>query len=51
MQRLPQPMEWLSHGIPLSLLIDLTDPSGPNSSRICREERAEASWVPHRHAA
>lgn len=51
MQRLPQPMEWLSHGIPITLLIDLIDPNGPNSDRICNEERPEATWVPHRQAA
>jgi hypothetical protein len=50
-QRLPQPMEWLSQGIPLSLLIDLLDPSGPDSTRISRDEPADTSWVPHRHAA
>ena len=50
-QRLPQPMEWLSLGIPLSLLIDLLDPSGPDSARICREEPADTSWVPNARVA
>jgi hypothetical protein len=51
MQRLPQPMEWLSSGIPLSLLIDLLDPAGPDSRRICRDEPADTTWIPHRAAA
>jgi hypothetical protein len=50
-QRLPQPMEWLRQDVPLSLLIDLLDPNGPDSARICRDEPADTSWVPHRSAA
>ena len=51
MKGLPQPMDWLFHGVPLSLLIDLLDPAGPNSHRIIREEPADTTWVPQRDAA
>ena len=51
MKRLPQPMDWLERGIPLTLLIDLLDPVGPDSRRISRDEPADTTWVPHRGAA
>jgi hypothetical protein len=45
-QRLPQLMDWLAEGVPLSLLIDLLDPIGPDSHRIIRDEPADTAWVP-----
>jgi hypothetical protein len=51
MQRLPDPMQWLDQHVPLSLLIDLLDPAGPDSHRIHREEPADSSWVPQHRAA
>jgi len=51
MERLPQPMEWLARGVPISLLIDLLDPAGPDSRRILADEPADTTWVPHRPAA
>jgi hypothetical protein len=31
-------MEWLRAGVPLSLLLDLADPAGPDSGEILRVE-------------
>jgi hypothetical protein len=45
-QRLPQLMDWLAEDVPLSLLIDLLDPIGPDSHRIIRDEPADTAWVP-----
>jgi len=50
-QRLPRPMDWLTRGVPITLLIDLLDPSGPNSLRILHDEPADTTWVPRRPAA
>lgn len=41
-------MTWLAHGLPISLLLDLAEPEGPNSPEIARLERADTSWVPAR---
>ncbi len=38
-------MRWLSSGVPLTLLIDLLEESGPASSRIYREEPEDPHWV------
>ena len=35
-----QVMGLLRHGVPLSLLMDLADPAGPDSAAIARSERA-----------
>ena len=43
--RLPDPMTWLAAGIPLTLLIDLLDESGPDSDQVYEEEPADSSWV------
>ena len=45
MERLPDPMRWLEHRLPLSLLLDLLDPAGPDSRRIMRDEPADVQWV------
>lgn len=34
--------EWLRHGVPLSLLVDLASPDGPDSREIARRERSAA---------
>lgn len=39
MDRLPDPLEWLAAGIPLTLLIDCLDPNGPASAAILDRER------------
>lgn len=49
--RLPDPMVWLAAGIPLTLLIDLLEPTGPDSARIFDEDHGDASWVPARSVA
>lgn len=49
--RLPDPMVWLAAGIPLSLLIDLLEPAGPDSAEIFDDEHGDTSWVPARAVA
>lgn len=49
--RLPDPMVWLAAGIPLTLLIDLLEPTGPDSARIFDGEHGDVSWVPARSVA
>lgn len=34
--------EWLRNGVPLSLLLDLASPTGPDSREIARQERPAA---------
>ena len=51
MQRLPDPMNWLADGIPLTLVIDLLDEHGPHSAQILAAEPADVSWVPRSRAA
>ena len=51
MQRLPDPLQWLEAGLPLTLLIDLLDPEGPRSSQILGAEPADAGWIPGQEAA
>ena len=42
----PHPvMAALADGCPLTLLIDLTDPRGPDSKRIMAREHADMSWL------
>jgi hypothetical protein len=46
--QLPRPhpvMAALAAGCPLTLLIDLTDPHGPDSKRIMAREHADMSWL------
>jgi hypothetical protein len=38
----------LAHGVPVTLLLDLLDESGPNSRRLYDEEPADTGWVPQR---
>lgn len=41
-------MAWLYAGVPVTLVIDLLDPAGPNSAGILAAERGRASpdsWV------
>lgn len=35
----------LQRGIPLTLLLDLAEPSGPDSARILATETADLSWM------
>jgi hypothetical protein len=44
----PQPMDLLASGVPLSLIIDLLDDRGPNSARILEAEPGDADWLPAR---
>ncbi len=41
----PQPMDLLASGVPLSLIIDLLDDRGPNSARILEAEPGNADWL------
>ena len=45
MQRMPDPLDLLAHGVPLTLLIDLLDEHGPESCRLYGEERGDAGWL------
>lgn len=36
----------LAAGVPLTLLIDLSDPDGPHSAARFASEQADLSWVP-----
>jgi hypothetical protein len=45
MTRLPDPMVWLTEGLPLTLLLDLLDEHGPNSRAILLEEGGDAAWL------
>ena len=38
---MPEVMTWLRAGVPLTLLIDLLDESGPDSARIYANEGSE----------
>jgi hypothetical protein len=38
-------MEWLRAGVPLTLVLDLLDPSGPGSRQIYAEEPADTAWL------
>jgi hypothetical protein len=43
--RLPDTFEWLSAGIPITLIVDMVEPEGPDSARIIREEPADTGWI------
>jgi len=45
MHRMPDPLDLLSHGVPLTLLVDLLDERGPDSRRMYAEEQADISWL------
>ena len=45
MERLPDPMAWLSAGIPLTLVLDLLDDLGPHSATILADEPADMRWL------
>jgi hypothetical protein len=51
MKRLPDPMTWLSHGVPLTLLIDLMGEGEPASTGIYQDEPSDLSWTRTRDAA
>ncbi len=51
MSLLPDPMEWLRTRMPLTLLIDLLDETGPRSELIFRREPADLTWIITRRAA
>lgn len=38
---MPDVMTWLRAGVPLTLVIDLLDPAGPDSTRIYADECSE----------
>ena len=42
---MPDLMEWLRAGIPLTLVTDLLDPAGPRSATRYVEEAGDASWL------
>jgi hypothetical protein len=42
---LPDTYEWLNAGIPITLIIDLAEPDGPDSIRIMLEEPADTGWI------
>ena len=42
-------MDLLAAGVPLSLLIDLFTPTGPDSAELFRAETADTRWI-HRVA-
>jgi hypothetical protein len=44
--RLPDTLEWLSAGVPITLIVDLVEPDGPDSARILHEEPADTAWIP-----
>jgi hypothetical protein len=45
MSRLPEPIEWLAAGIPLTLLIDVLAPTAPDSAEIFAAEAGDAWWL------
>ena len=45
MQRMPNPLDLLARGVPITLLLDLLDEHGPNSRRMYDEERGDDSWL------
>ena len=48
MQHMPDPLDMLARGVPITLLVDLLDERGPDSRRVYAEERGDASWLrPH----
>ena len=47
MERLPDPMAWLAAGIPLTLVLDLLDETGPRSAAILADEPADLRWLEH----
>ncbi len=44
------PLGLLAAGIPLTLLLDLADPAGPDSQAICTSEGGDISWLLGRRA-
>ena len=52
MTRVPDPLEWLAAGVPLTLLLDLFGPAPTASREIYRNEPADDAWLhPTPHAA
>ena len=51
MTQVPDPLEWLAAGVPLTLLLDVLG-SAPRSSDLYRDEPADDAWLkPRPHAA
>lgn len=46
MTAMPEPWGLLTAGVPLSLLLDLQDPCGPDSVTAYELEEGDTSWVP-----
>jgi hypothetical protein len=46
-ERAPMPdmMEWLRAGLPLTLVVDLLDPAGPGSATRYVDEPGDAGWL------
>lgn len=40
------PMDCLQEHVPLALLIDMLDETGPDSATIYEQEPADTAWVP-----
>jgi hypothetical protein len=45
MRPIPDPLRLLERGVPVTLLVDLLDPRGPDSARIYAVEGADTAWV------
>jgi len=48
MRQMTDVMAWLRAGVPLTLAMDFLDSDGPDSARICRDERpapAQLDWL------
>jgi hypothetical protein len=44
MSQLPDPLEWLAAGVPLTLLLDVLG-STPPSAELYRDEPGDAAWL------
>jgi hypothetical protein len=51
MKSMPDVMDMLEHGVPLTLLIDLLGEQGPASMTLYRTEPADTTWVKRSAAA
>jgi hypothetical protein len=45
MQRMPDPLNLLASGVPITLLLDLLDERGPDSRRRYAEEHGDTTWL------
>lgn len=46
MNGFPDVMDLLANGVPISLLVDLLDETGPDSHRFFVEEQPDVEWLP-----